>query len=120
LAHCLESTPRSHSQCPSSQISGVGVALAHDATQVNAVAGVQSPSTSELTSRAVPSESADRFPSTSAASELTDEELALQLTKRTATRITPVALTSSEGKFPGGTSKRLSCRIAVWPAPFSI
>jgi hypothetical protein len=92
-AHCLESTPLSHSQCPSSQIRGVGVALAHDATHVNAVAGVQSPSTSALTSRAPPLESAGRSAATSAASELTDEELELQLTRKATTKITCPVLT---------------------------
>jgi len=92
--HCLESTPLSHSQCPSSQIRGVGVALAHDATHVNELACVQSPSTSALASRAPPLESAGRSAATPAASELTDEELELQLTRKATTKITRPVLTT--------------------------
>jgi hypothetical protein len=118
-AHCLESTPLSHSQCPSSQINGAGAALAHDATHVNAVIGVQSPSTSPrasralplesvaphevavvqappastMTSRAPPLESAGRSAATSAASGRTDEELELQPTRKATTKITRPVLT---------------------------
>jgi len=69
------------------------VALAHDATHVNTVAGVQSPSTS----RAPPLESAGRSAPPSAASELTDEELELELelqpTRKAATKIARPVLT---------------------------
>jgi hypothetical protein len=69
------------------------VALAHDATHVNAVADVQSPSTSAVTSRAPPLESAGRSTAMSAASELTDEELELQLTRKATAKVTRPVLT---------------------------
>ena len=104
--------------------------LAHDATHVNAVAGVQSPSmsslrsrapplesaathvgaaaaaqspwTSALMSRALPLESAGHCAAASPASELTDEELELQLTRKTPTKITrPVLTTFSKVTPPG-------------------
>ena len=98
------------------------MALAHDATHVNAVDGVQSPSmsplrsrapplesaathvgaeagaqspwTSALTSRAPPLESAGHSAATSPASDLTDEEVELQLTKKTPTKIARPVLTT--------------------------